>query len=483
MKKLIIALVALSILGLAGYFVYNWYSHRLINNPHFACGNGRIEATELNISARLAGKVEKIMVREGDTVTKDEALVIMQTNVLIAELNKAEANRELAIAAHVQTLAKVSVAEAALVRAEADLKSKLATAAKDQADYLRHKDLVVKDATSQKHFQAAEAAWLTSQADVAAAEASVKETKAALEMAKADVQGAVAAIRSVEAQIASIKADIDDSILRAPLDGRVQYRVVEPGEVLGAGGRAINMVDLTDVYMTFFLPEKTAGKVRIGAEVRIVLDAVPDYPLSAKVTEVDSVAQFTPKTVETQVERQKLMFRIKAHIDRQFLEDFADLVKTGLPGVAWVRLDDSEPWPKELQPTKEAQERIAKMREKMKANRQKERHVIDSKTEDLTRSRIENFDKFSKEAEGASKEKKVDIEVKAARQEAAKKAAAAEKTVQEARDMDAARKKQVEQSVEEAKKMNAPAKTAEPAEPAKAAEPAEPAKDAQGAEK
>ena len=86
---------------------------------------------------------------------------------------------------------------------------------------------------------------------------------------------------------------------KAPRAGRVQYRVAQPGEVLGAGGKLLNMVDLADVYMTFFLPARQAGLVELGQEVRLVIDAAPQYVIPARVSYVASVAQFTPKSVET----------------------------------------------------------------------------------------------------------------------------------------------------------------------------------------
>ena len=150
------------------------------------------------------------------------------------------------------------------------------------------------------------------------------------------------------ATIARIEADIKDSQLKAPRDGRVQYRVAQPGEVLGAGGKVLNMVDLSDVYMTFFLPETVAGKVALGSEVRLVLDAAPGYVIPAQVSFVASVAQFTPKTVETAVERQKLMFRVKARIDPELLKKHLKQVKTGLPGMAWIKLDPQAEWPESL---------------------------------------------------------------------------------------------------------------------------------------
>jgi len=108
-------------------------------------------------------------------------------------------------------------------------------------------------------------------------------------------------------------------------------------------------VDIGDVYMTFFLPEMAAGRVALGSEVRIVLDAARQFVIPAQVSYVASVAQFTPKTVETQSERQKMVFRVKARIDPELLKKYPEQVKTGLPGMAHLRLDAQRNWPAELQ--------------------------------------------------------------------------------------------------------------------------------------
>ena len=131
--------------------------------------------------------------------------------------------------------------------------------------------------------------------------------------------------------------------------GRIHHRLAEPGEVLGAGGKLLLLVDLSDMYMTFFLPERSAGKVCIGSEARVLLDAFPGKPLPARISFVASVAQFTPKTVETQQEREKLMFRVKAQLDPGLLKKYIPYVKTGVPGTAWIRIDQSVPWPSFLQ--------------------------------------------------------------------------------------------------------------------------------------
>jgi len=186
------------------------------------------------------------------------------------------------------------------------------------------------------------------QAAVVAAKAQADAAQAAITAAHTQVASARAAVTAAEASVARIKADIDDSALVAPRSGRVQYRIAQPGEVIGGGGKVLNLVDLSDVYMTFFLPETVAGKLALGSEVRIVLDAAPQLVIPAQVSFVASTAQFTPKTVETASERQKLMFRVKAQIAPELLQKHVQLVKTGLPGMTWLKLDASTPWPAHL---------------------------------------------------------------------------------------------------------------------------------------
>jgi HlyD family secretion protein len=183
---------------------------------------------------------------------------------------------------------------------------------------------------------------------VSAAKAQVAAARAGIEAAKSQVVESQSLIEAARATVARLQADIDDRTLKAPRDGRVQYRVAEPGEVLEAGGRVLNMVDLSDVYMTFFLPTEAAGKVALGSDIRLVFDALPNHVIPAKASFVASVAQFTPKTVETESERLKLMFRVRARIDPDLLKQHLAQVKTGVPGMAYVKLNPDAAWPPEL---------------------------------------------------------------------------------------------------------------------------------------
>ena len=130
---------------------------------------------------------------------------------------------------------------------------------------------------------------------------------------------------------------------------RVETRAAQPGEVLGAGGKVLTLDDLSDVYMYVFLPTDTVGKVALNSEARIVLDAIPQYPIKAFVSFISPNAQFTPKTVETAQERHNLTFRVKLQIPKDRLREFEPLVKAGVPGMGYVRLDQNLDWPAQLQ--------------------------------------------------------------------------------------------------------------------------------------
>ena len=214
--------------------------------------------------------------------------------------------------------------------------------------HTRSRSLAQRGAISAQQLDDDRAAAESARAALESAKAQVSVSKAAIEAARTNIIQAQTRVEAAQATERRIAADIDDSELKAPRDGRVQYRVAEPGEVLAAGGRVLNMVDLSDVYMTFFLPTEQAGTLKLGGEARLILDAAPDLRIPATISFVASVAQFTPKTVETSDERLKLMFRVKARIPPELLQQHLEYVKTGLPGVAWVRVNEELPWPDDL---------------------------------------------------------------------------------------------------------------------------------------
>ncbi|MBK5002389.1 HlyD family efflux transporter periplasmic adaptor subunit [Pseudomonas sp. S31] len=348
-NKLLLAAIAVGAAALAW-----WGWQRLaVSGPGdgLVSGNGRIEATEIDVATKLAGRIQDILVNEGDFVKAGQVLATMQLDTLQAQRDEAEASLRQAEHAVAAAQAQVALRESDAAAAEAVVVQREAELDAAQRRFGRTQMLAKEGATSQQQLDDDRATVRGAQAAVAAARAQARAAKAAINAAEAQRIGAESAVGAAQASVQRIDADIRDSQLKTPRSGRVQFRVAQPGEVLGAGGRVLNVIDLSDVYMTFFLPNEVAGQVALGSEVRIVLDAAPNTPVPATVSFVASAAQFTPKTVETASERQKLMFRVKAQIPPALLQRYLEYVKTGLPGVAWVKLDPDAEWPASLSST------------------------------------------------------------------------------------------------------------------------------------
>lgn len=315
-KTLALVLLAFVVVVAGGYLAWSKFS-----TPSLPAGiakaNGRIEAERVDVATKLAGRLKEVLVKEGDSVTKGQTLAIMDTAELEAQMNDAKA-------AAVQAERQLDQAIALLAQRNSEL-----TLAKQELD--RSEKLAQKGYTPREVVEQRTSNKIT-------AEAAVNSAQAQIDLAKA-------AIESATARVARIQTYLDDSVLTAPRSGRVQYRLALPGEVLAAGGKVLTLLDVTDVYMTVFLPTSEAGRLAIGAEARIIFDAVPQYVVPASVSFVATEAQFTPKYVETQSEREKLMFRVKVQLPPDVLEKYTAWVKTGVPGVAYIKLSPSVAWP------------------------------------------------------------------------------------------------------------------------------------------
>jgi len=319
-----ISTITIGVILLIGIAVsgYVWQRFQQPGLPEaFASGNGQIEATEVDIATKLPGRLVEILAREGDLVEPGQVLARMDTEQLDAYLREAEAQLRRARANKEHAIAIVAQRESELALAE--------------KEYKRSQALVKDGFISKEKVDQVRTAKQT--------------TEAALQSARVGVSEAEAAIEAAVASTERIKVDIKDGTLKAPIGGRVLYRLAEPGEVLAAGGKILTVLELSEVYISIFLPAGQAGRVTVGDEARIVLDVRPDLVIPAKVSFVASRAQFTPKEVETRTEREKLMFRIKVLIDPELLKQHVEKVKTGVRGVAYVRLDLDADWPENLQ--------------------------------------------------------------------------------------------------------------------------------------
>lgn len=283
--------------------------------------NGRIEAQQVLISAKFAGRLANVLVDEGQIVDAGAPIARIDTADLDAQLAGAKA--------------QVRRSETSRVEAEASIAQRQSELTLAKQEFERAQSMSNTGSGTMQQLELRRSQLSVAEAAQRAALASRDEAEAATEAAQAEV--------------VRIQTLLDDAVLKAPRRGRVEYKLAQTGEVVAAGAPVATLLDLSDVSMTIFLPARAAGTLAIGDEARIILDPAPQYVVPATVSFVSSQAQFTPKTVETQDEREKLVFRVKLKIAPDLLKDYESRVKTGVRGIGYVRTDPKSAWPAELQ--------------------------------------------------------------------------------------------------------------------------------------
>ena len=314
---LLVVAVTIALGGAGGWY---WWQQQLnALPPGLAKTNGRLEAEQVEIATKYPGRIAVVLAKEGDMVQAGQVLARMDTAELEAQLASAKA--------------QVKKAESEKAMAEAQILQRISERTFQEQEFQRTKTLNRQGwAPNEKLDQ------YSSQ---------LKSAQAAYDTAVASRDAAAAAIAAGQAEVKRLQSQIDNSTLVAPRFGRIQYKLAQPGEVLSAGGRVLTLLDLSDVYMTIFVPARVAGPLAVGDDARFTLDPLPGYVFPAKVTFVATEAQFTPKTVETAEEREKLMFRVKLSVDPELRKRYEKEVKTGIRGIGFVR-DRNVAWPDRL---------------------------------------------------------------------------------------------------------------------------------------
>lgn len=314
--KIAIPVLVLAVLVAGGYWFWNSRQAGRLP-PGIASANGRLEADQIDVSTKMAGRIIEILVQEGDFV---------DAGAVVARMDRAELDAQMAGAKAQVVQAEKAAASATANVAQAASQEVLARQEFQRAQALKDRGYQSIEVLDQRQAQ-------------------LNAAIASQEAAKAAEQQAFAAIDTAQAAVNRLQTLIDDTTLVAPRAGRVQYRLAEPGEVLGAGSRVVTLLDIGAVYMTVFLPASQAGRLAVGSEARLVLDPVPDLVVPASVSFVSADAQFTPNAVETRDERDKLMFKVKLRIEPELLAKHQTQVKTGVRGLGYVRYEGGAVWP------------------------------------------------------------------------------------------------------------------------------------------
>lgn len=285
------------------------------NNSYEYESNGRIEIARIDISTKYPGRIIKIMVGEGDNVNSGDILAKLDDADIKTQLLAAEAQRKRAISTKASAEAQLNVRKSSEKLAQLELK---------QAGLMRAKNLV-------------------SAVELERRQISLEAETAGVSAALSAVSDADAAIAEVDAQIARLNILLSETNIRAPINGQIEYKVFENNSVIPEGARIFTLLDTKDANMSLFLPSNIAGRIKIGTDATIKLDAYPNTSIPAHVSFIAFDSQFTPKFVETHSEREKLVFRTKIKVKEEFILKNPGFLKGGMPGVGIVYLDkDSE---------------------------------------------------------------------------------------------------------------------------------------------
>lgn len=297
MRRWYLIIVGLVLLASA-FTLWFFFGEREVKGMFDA--SGQVRGTEVTIGSKLAGRVESLNVREGQVIKAGDLIAKISSEEIEARIEQARAQVD--ASSH-----RIHQARESLKRVAADVKEVESQRDLARSDYDRYSELIKKGLVSRSEFDVAEARLKSSGARLEAAKKGREEARAAYETAKNQVDEAAARVKEVE-------AILKDTEIYAPSRGTVINKLVEEGELVAVGTSVATLIDLSDIYVKVYIPEKDIGKIRIGNQARLYADAFPGRFFEGNVTEISQKAEFTPKEVHMKEERTKLVFGVKVGI-------------------------------------------------------------------------------------------------------------------------------------------------------------------------
>lgn len=323
--------------------------------------NGRIEGSVATVASKYQGRIEEILVREGETVQEGNVLLRLESVVARAQVRQAESavqalfSRLRAIQTELRILEEdiplnIGKARAAVEQAEARLEEARVREGQAERDAARFTELYEEDTVAEQRAEEAVTAWEVAESRLNGAEKDLNRAERELDQAmvgKQRIQAKQEEIESVRAEIEQARARLeeaasvlDDLTIRAPVTGTLTSRLVEKGETVSPGGALYEMVNLQNLYLKAYVPETQIGKVALGQEARIYVDAFPDTFFPSRIGYIASEAQFTPKEVQTKEERTKLVYEVRLYLKNNPEGRLAP----GLPADGIIKVQESAQW-------------------------------------------------------------------------------------------------------------------------------------------
>jgi HlyD family secretion protein len=326
-KKLL--LVPAALLAVAAGAAWWWKSSHVEPQKELVL-RGNMDIRQVELAFNASGRVEQVLVREGDRVTKGQLLAHLDTEGLKLQLARAEG---LARAQQAQVVKLKAGSRPEEIRQAAALRDEAQVAVHDaQLVYQRQQDLVARHFVSQQQADTAKNSLDAARQRLKAAEEAYR--LAVLGPRKEDIAAAEASLAAQEASVAELKYDISQGDLRAPSDGVIENRVLEPGDMASPQKTVLTLALTDPVWARVYMPETALGRVPIGAEATITTDSHPDRPYRGWVGYVSPAAEFTPKNVETEELRTSLVYQT-----RVFACDAGDQLRQGMPVTVTIAFD------------------------------------------------------------------------------------------------------------------------------------------------
>ena len=283
---------------------------------------GNIDIRKADLAFNEQERIAQVLVEEGDRVTAGQVLARLQTNRLEAQIREIKAK----IAAQQQVVKRLEAGTRPqeIEQARAEVAAARARVKNATKSYERIRETSKAGATSRQALDNIQA-----QLNVDQAQLKVKEK--ALNLAiegprKEDIAAARNSLKTLEASLSLLQIRLSDMTLTSPATGVIQNRILEPGE-MASPSRPVVTLALTDPkWVRAYVPEPYLGRINLGMKARILSDSFPDQTFEGWVGFISPVAEFTPKTVETEDLRTKLVYEV-----RVFVHDSKDMLRLGMP--------------------------------------------------------------------------------------------------------------------------------------------------------
>jgi len=336
LKKRIIVIVFITLFMVVGVLVYVGQKNNRQKELYYS---GTIETTQAKLSFQVAGRVERVLVQEGQSVTVNQLIAELDRAELESRLAQAKANLERAYKTKSQLEATLELSKKTLPlevnRARANLKSIQDTLSEAQKNYKRYEDLFSDGVVTEKQRDTVKLNYDIAQSRLAEGEAALKLAEGHLTKIDAidrEIEVSMAQINVAKASFNQASIQLDYTQLKSPMDGIVTSRNIEPGETITPGREVITVSDLSRVDLKIFVDETEIGKVKPGQRVDVQVDTFPGKTYGGVVSFISPEGEFTPKIIQTKKERVKLVYLVKVSIENPNLE-----LKAGMPADAWLK--------------------------------------------------------------------------------------------------------------------------------------------------